>query len=166
MLNRPNSADAVYVLTDGGDNLSRESPSELNRRLAVSSVRVFAVLLYQRLGYRNRIAEELSGPAELAEITQKSGGEILTAAEWQGNHIALSANAEARVKSEETLRRLYQAIVQDSLLEVELPGSLAKNARWELKFSSDARQRWKNARITYPDTLISCDAEVSGSGRN
>jgi len=26
LLNHPSSADAVYVLTDGGDNLSRQSP--------------------------------------------------------------------------------------------------------------------------------------------
>jgi len=166
LLNHPNSADAVYILTDGGDNLSRQSPSEFSRRLAVSSVRVFAILLYQSLGNRNRTTEEANGPAELAEITQKSGGEILTAAEWQGNRVALSANAEARVKSEETLYRLYQAIVRDSLLEVELPATLIKNERWELKLSSAARQRWKKAQITFPDTLISCLEEVSDSGRN
>lgn len=166
MLNHPNSGDAVYVLTDGGDNISRESGSELNRRLAVSSVRVFAILLYQNLGNRSRTPEELNGPTELVDITRKSGGEILTAAEWHGSSIALSANAEARVKSEETLQRLYHAIVQDNLLEVELPSALTKNERWELKLSRDARQRWKNAQITYPDTLVSCNAEVSGSGRN
>jgi hypothetical protein len=166
LLNHPNSADALYVLTDGGDNLSRQSLSEFNRHLAVSSVRVFGVLLYQSLGNRNRTPEEANGPTELAEITRKSGGEVLTAAEWQGNHVALSANAEAKAKSEETLHRLYQAIVQDSLLEIELPGALAKNERWELRFSNDARQRWKNAQITYSDILINCDAEVSGSSRN
>lgn len=166
LLNHPNSADAVYVLSDGGDNLSRESTAEFDLRLAVSSVRVFAVLVYQRLGFRNRTPEELNGPNELVDITRKSGGEILTAAEWQGKSVALSANAEARVKSEETLQRLYHAIVQDSLLEVELPAPLTKNERWELKLSSDARQRWKKAQITYPDTLTNCKAEISGSGRN
>lgn len=165
LLNHPTSADAVYVLTDGRDNLSRENPSDFSRRLAVSSVRVFAVLLYQRLSNRNRTPEEY-GPTELKEITRKSGGEILTAAEWHGKSVALTANAEAKVKSEETLHRLYQAILQDSLLEVELPAPLAKNEHLELKLSNAARQRWKNAQITYPDTLLSCNAEVSGSGRN
>src|SRR5215472_2644573 len=76
-----------------------------SQRLWVSSVRVFAVLLYQRLGYRNRTPEELNGPTELTEIAGKSGGEILTAAEWHGKSVALGANVEAKVKSEETLYR-------------------------------------------------------------
>src|SRR5215467_5407890 len=137
-----------------------------SQRLWVSSVRVFAVLLCQRLGYRNRTPEELNGPTELTEIAGKSGGEILTAAEWHGKSVALSANVEAKVKSEETLYRLYQAILQDSLLEAELPAPLGKNERWALKLSNAARQRWKNAKITYPDTLIRCNAEVSGSSPN
>ncbi len=73
---------------------------------------------------------------------------------------------DAKVRSEETLNRLYQTILQDSLLEVELPFPIARNERWELKLSSAARRQWKNAQITYPDTLISCNAEVFGSGRH
>lgn len=166
LLDRPSSADAVYVMTDGGDNASRQSASELDRRLAVTSVRLFAVLLYPKLGDRRQAPEEVGGPQELAEIAQKSGGEILTGAQWYGKNVALSANAESRVKSEETLHRLYQAIVQNSLLEVELPFPISKNERWELRFSSAARRQWKSAKITYPVTLISCNAEVSGSDHN
>jgi hypothetical protein len=166
LLDHPSSADAVYVLTDGGDNASHQSASELDRRLAVTSVRLFAVLLYQERSNRSRTPEELTGPGELAEITQKSGGEILTAARRYGNGVALSANAESKVNSEETLRRLYQTILEDSLLEVELPFAISKNEYWEIKLSSAARRRWKNVKITYPDTLVSCNAEVSGLGRN
>jgi hypothetical protein len=166
LLDHPTSADAIYVLTDGGDNVSVHKTSDLLQHVAVTSVRIFAVLLYQSLEYRNRTPEETNGPRELAEIAQKSGGEILTAAEWHGGSVALSANAEAKVKSDETLNRLYQVILGDSLLEVELPFPIAKSEHWELKLSSAARRQWKNAQITYPDTLISCNAEVSGSGRN
>jgi hypothetical protein len=166
LLDHPSSADAIYVLTDGGDNASHQSASELERRLAVSSVRLFAVLLVRQEGFGHRTPEEENGPGELAEIAENSGGEILTAAEWHGGSVALSANTEAKVKSDETLNRLYQVILGDSLLEVELPFPIAKNERWELKPSSAARQKWKNAKITYRNTLIGCNAEVSGSGRN
>jgi hypothetical protein len=166
MLDHPTSADAVYVLTDGGDNASHSSVDGLNRRLAVSSVRVFAVLLYRDLPYRNRTPEEEIGPQDLSEIAHKSGGEILTAAEWRGKQVALSANADARVQSAEMLSRLYQTIFQDRLVEVELPFPLRTNEHWELKLSNAARHDWKNVQIIYPDTLIGCNAEVSGSGRN
>jgi len=165
LISSPSSADAVLALTDGGDNASHESMKDLEERLAVTSVRLFAILLY-REGYRNRTPEEVSGPDELSEVARKSGGEILTAAEWRGDHVALSANAGGKVKSEETLNRLYQAILQDNLLEIELPFASRKNVHWELKLSHAAHRKWRNAQIIYPDTLISCDAEVAGTGRN
>jgi VWA domain-containing protein len=166
LLDHPTSADAVYVLTDGGDNASTHSTSDLIRRLAVTPVRIFAVLLYRSAGYRTQTSEEISGPDELSEVALKSGGEILTAAQWHFGRIALSADAERKLKTEETLSRLYQAIMQDSLLEIQLPFPIEKNERWELKLSGAARRQWKGAQITYPTTLTSCNAEVFGSSRN
>lgn len=166
LLDHPSSADAVYVLTDGGDNVSHHSAKELDSRLAVTSVRLFAVLVLKEARYQHLPPEEENGPRELAEIAQKSGGEILTAAEWHGKSVALSANSQARVKSEEVLNRLYQTILRDNLLEIELPVPISKDERWELRLSATARRQWKNAQITYPDTLVGCNAEVFGSGRN
>ncbi len=165
LIDHPSSADAVYVLTDGEDNASHKGAAEVSRRLAVTSVRVFAVILYKPVAYRSRTPEEMSGPAELLEIAQKSGGEILSAAERRGDQVALTADPEGKLKTEETLARLYQTILQDSLLEVELPFSIAKNERWELKLTNAARHQWKNAQITYPGKLISCTSELSSQGR-
>src|SRR5712664_218918 len=165
LLDHPSSADALYVLTDGGDNASKRKAADVTRRLAVTSVRLFAVILHQEGGYRNRTPEELSGPGELSEITGKSGGEILSAAAWHGKQVALSADADAKLKTQETLGRLYQTILEDNLMEIELPFPITKNEHWELKLSEAARQQWKGSQITYPTTLISCNSEVSSSGR-
>ena len=164
LLDHLSSADALYILTDGGDNASKRKPSEVTERLAVTSVRLFAVILHEEGGYRIRTPEELSGPSELSEIAGRSGGEILSAAAWHGKQIALSADADAKLKTQETLGRLYQTILQDNLMEIELPFPLAKNEHWELKLSDAARRHWKGTQITYPTTLISCNSEVSGSG--
>jgi Mg-chelatase subunit ChlD len=166
LLDLPSSADALYVLSDGGDNASKHSVAGVTERLAVTSVRLFVVLLRKSTGYRNRAPEELSGPGELSEITLKSGGEILSAAAWHGKQVALSADSAGKLKSQETLSRLYQAIFQDSLLQVELPFPIPKNEHWELKLSDAARRKWKGAQITYPTTLTSCTAEVFGSARH
>ena len=164
LLDHPTSADAVYVLTDGGDNASDYSTSDLLRRLAVTPVRIFAVLLYRSGGDRTRAPEEISGPEEFSEVALKSGGQILTAAQWHFGRIALSADTEGKLKTEETLSRLYQSIMQDSLLEIELPFPIEKNQRWELKLSDAARRQWKGAQIVYPSILVSCNSEVAGSG--
>lgn len=165
LLDHPSSADALYVLTDGGDNASKSKAGDVTKRLAVTSVRLFAVILHQESGYRNRAPEEQSGPGELSEIAEKSGGEILSAAAWHGKQVALSADPEAKLKTQETLGRLYQTILQENLMEIELPFPIAKNEHWELKLSEAARQQWKSSQVTYPTTLISCNSEVSGSGR-
>lgn len=166
LLDHPSSADALYVLSDGGDNASRRSVADVTQRFAVTSVRLFVVLLRQEVGYRSRTPEELSGPDQLSEIARKSGGEILSAAAWHGKQVALSADPEAKLKSQEALARLYQTILGDNLLEIELPFPNAKNEHWVLQFSDAARRQWKGARITYPTTLVSCNSEVSGSGRH
>ena len=164
LLEHPSSADALYVLTDAGDNASTHSIADVSRRLAVTPVRLFAIVLQQRGGYRTRAPEELSGPDELSQIARKSGGEILSAAEPQGDSVALSANPEGKLKPQEVLSRLYQTILQDRLLEIELPSPIKKNEHWELKFLNSARRQWKGAQIVYPYVLVSCNSEVAGSG--
>jgi hypothetical protein len=77
----------------------------------------------------------------------------------------LTADTEGKLKTEETLSRLYQSIIQDSLLEIELPFPIEKNQAWELKLSDAARRQWKGAQIVYPSILVSCNSEVAGSGR-
>jgi Mg-chelatase subunit ChlD len=159
LLEHPSSADSLYVITDGGDNASKHSVADIRQRLAVTSVRPFAVLLRKEVGYRNLTPEEVTGPEELSEITGNSGGEILTAAAWHGKQIVLSADSEAKLKAQETLARLYQTILGDQLLEIELPFPVAKDERWELKLSDGARHQWKGTHITYPTTLAKCGSE-------
>ena len=163
LLKHPSSADSIYVITDGGDNASKHSVADVRQRLAVSSVRVFAVLLRKDVGYRNLTPEEVIGPEELSEITGKSRGEILTAAAWHGKKMILSADAEAKLKAQETLTRLYQTILGDQLLEIELPSPIAKVERLELKLSDRRRNEWKGAHITYPITMDKCGSEKSSS---
>jgi hypothetical protein len=157
LLGHPSSADALYVLTDGGDNASERSAVEVTQRLAVTSVRLFAVLLRQEGGYHNRPPDE-SDPDELSKMARKSGGEILSAAAWHGKQMALSADSEAKLKSQETLTRLYQTILGDKLLEIELPFPIAKNEEWELRLSDSARRQWKGTHITYPTLLVKCSS--------
>lgn len=159
LLKHPSSADSLYVITDGGDNASKHSVADLRQRLEVSSVRLFAVLLRKDVGYRYLTPEEVSGPEELSELTEKSGGEILTAAAWHGKQMILSASSEAKLKSEEILARLYQTILGDQLLEIELPFPVAKDERLELKPSDRTRHEWRGAHITYPSTLNKCGSE-------
>jgi Mg-chelatase subunit ChlD len=167
LLDHPSSADAIFVLTDGEDNASHLSAAELNRRVAQSSVRIFGIIIRHLPGYQSRTPEMVPAAwEELSEIAQKSGGEILTTVELRSSGIVLSAGRNGQSSGQETLTRLYHTVLQDSLLEVDLPFPIAKSEPWELTLSDAARGRWKDARITYPSTLSSCADEGSGAGSN
>jgi VWA domain-containing protein len=159
LLTQPTSADALYVLTDGGDNASKHDAAYVRQRLAATGVRLFAIVLRPEARPHTQTLEELSGPGDLSDIAVKSGGEILSTAAWHGNQIAMSANAEAKVKSQESLERLYQTIVGDQLLKIELPLPITKDEHLELSLSDTARRQHTATHITYPTTLTKCSPE-------
>ncbi|HTF23429.1 MAG TPA: VWA domain-containing protein [Candidatus Limnocylindria bacterium] len=157
LFDHTSSADAIYVLSDAVENnTATHDFGAVIQRLIAMEVRLFAVLLQREIGYRNKTAEEVLGPEELSEIARKSGGAILSTAEWHNDRVSLSANANGKATTQETLTRLYQAILQRSLLELELPFPLEKNESFQLKLSDSARHQWKGAQIIYSDSLIGC----------
>src|SRR5262249_34034444 len=154
LIEHPTSADAVLVLTDGdGDNASKHKNSALIQSLDASSVRVFSLLASpDQLGYRNRTPEELEGASDFSVLARNSGGEILSSAQLEGEKVILKRSFDAKITTtEEALQRLYQTILHNDLLEIELPGAIAKRERFELKLVGSARARWKNAQLTYPE---------------
>jgi Ca-activated chloride channel homolog len=66
---------AIVVISDGGDNHSRYTQSELKSLLKESDVQVYALGLFNP--YPNRI-EEKRGPLELDEVTSVTGGRVLS----------------------------------------------------------------------------------------
>ena len=65
---------AMVVISDGGDNHSVYTESELKSLLEEADVEVYAVGLFDRFPRRN---EERRGPRDLEELTSVSGGRLL-----------------------------------------------------------------------------------------
>jgi Ca-activated chloride channel family protein len=61
-----NSRRALFVLTDGGDNSSRYTAGEMVNLIRESNVRIFAIGLFERPRFLERIAAESGGRAFLA----------------------------------------------------------------------------------------------------
>jgi hypothetical protein len=162
MLESPSSADAIYVLTDGGDYTeATHGASEVTQPLLATGVRLFAVLLQGESNSMRKTAEEVLGPEQLSQIARKSGGAIFSTAEWHGDRVSLSANPEGKATAQETLMRLYQPILQDSVLEIELSFPVEKNERLELRLSNEARHQWSRAQFIYSDNLAGCGSNSS-----
>jgi len=71
-----NAKRALLILSDGGDNHSRYNENDIKRLVKEADTQLYAVGIYDPLGYRNRTPEELNGPSLLSEITELTGGRV------------------------------------------------------------------------------------------
>ncbi len=69
-----NPRKAVLVLSDGGDNSSRYTQSEIKNLVREADVQVYAIGIFEPRGSRGRTAEELNGPSLLSELAEQTGG--------------------------------------------------------------------------------------------
>jgi Ca-activated chloride channel family protein len=67
---------AMVVISDGGDNHSRYTESELKSLLEEADVEVYAIGMFDRYAQR---PEEKKGPLQLDEVTSVTGGRVLSA---------------------------------------------------------------------------------------
>jgi Ca-activated chloride channel homolog len=68
-----NTKRALLIISDGGDNHSRYSESDIRNYLKETDVQLFAIGLYEPIGERPTHEEE-QGPALLNELTDMTGG--------------------------------------------------------------------------------------------
>lgn len=69
-----NPRKAILILSDGGDNSSRYTESEIRNLVRESDVQIYAIGIFEPAGSRGRTAEELSGPGMLNEMAEQTGG--------------------------------------------------------------------------------------------
>jgi Ca-activated chloride channel family protein len=71
-----NAKRALLILSDGGDNHSRYNENDIKRLVREADTQLYAIGIFDPLGYRNRTLEELHGPSLLSEITELTGGRV------------------------------------------------------------------------------------------
>src|SRR5246500_1806941 len=74
-----NAKRALLILSDGGDNHSRYNESDIKRLVKEADTQLYAIGIFDSLGYRSRTEEELYGPSLLSEITEMTGGRVFAA---------------------------------------------------------------------------------------
>ena len=65
---------ALLVISDGGDNNSRYTESEVKGLVRESEVLIYGIGIFEPSGSRGRSLEELGGPTLLSEIAELTGG--------------------------------------------------------------------------------------------
>ena len=74
-----NPRKAVLIVSDGGDNSSRYTESEIKKLVREADVQVYAIGIFEAIAGRGRTAEELSGPGLLSELSEQTGGQHFAA---------------------------------------------------------------------------------------
>jgi VWFA-related protein len=69
-----NLRKAIVILSDGGDNRSRYTESEIKSAMREADVQVYALGIYDPEGQRKRTREEENGPKLLGELAEQTGG--------------------------------------------------------------------------------------------
>jgi VWFA-related protein len=69
-----NPRKAVLVLSDGGDNSSRYTQSEIKNLVREADVQIYAIGIFEPVSARGRTAEELGGPSLLSRLAEQTGG--------------------------------------------------------------------------------------------
>jgi Ca-activated chloride channel homolog len=69
-----NPRKALLVISDGGDNSSRYTESEIKNAVREADVQIYAIGIFEPIGSRSRTAEEMAGPGLLNDISEQTGG--------------------------------------------------------------------------------------------
>ena len=72
-----NARKALLIISDGGDNSSRYTETEIRNLVRETDVQIFAIGIFEPFSSRGRTAEELNGPGLLNELAQQTGGRHL-----------------------------------------------------------------------------------------
>ncbi|HYL37250.1 MAG TPA: VWA domain-containing protein [Bryobacteraceae bacterium] len=69
-----NPRKAVLIISDGGDNNSRYTESEIKNAVREADVQIYGIGIFEAMSNRGRTPEELAGPGLLNEVAELTGG--------------------------------------------------------------------------------------------
>jgi Ca-activated chloride channel family protein len=69
-----NARKALLIISDGGDNASRYTESDVKRRVRESDVQIYAIGIFPPILSPGRIADDLGGRSILNQLAQLTGG--------------------------------------------------------------------------------------------
>lgn len=154
LLGQPTSADALFVVSDAGENGSRLHFADIKRQLLETRVRVFlARLETAETNHRIRSPEELSGVEDTLTLVEQTGGAGMTLAPHQIN---LGFRTRPTPSVAEGVRMFYGGLFDNDVFEFSSPPPDSKKRELKITLSSVGRDRLGGAQLSYPHQLCSC----------
>lgn len=137
----PQFGDAVYIVSDGGENIRPEERKQVAGELVRHGIRAFAFIVQQPAGGA-RSPEQRTGTPDLADFAKLTGGSWITAVP----NVAWSKSEDAAKDRDWTRAQLQSPYA----LEFQLAASPAKPVK--LKITTSAR----GFEISYPQHIEPC----------
>jgi Ca-activated chloride channel family protein len=69
-----NPRKAILIISDGGDNNSRYTESEIKNAVREADVQIYGIGIFEPVGSRGRTPEEMGGPGMLSQVAELTGG--------------------------------------------------------------------------------------------
>lgn len=152
------SGDAVYLITDGGDNVSQATLVQTEAALLDSGARLFALLFDVPLPAPDddtiAVAQERDGQDSLRKIVEDSGGSVFTIPGLRRQHrrdFEYTYDKENRAKLKVYTKELNDQVNRFWTLELAEP-STNKESRITVEVV-DHEGRRKDVGVTYPRML-------------
>jgi hypothetical protein len=154
----PGYANSIYIITDGGDNESRNRFQQVRDDLVRSGVRLYVTLLTSvRL-----MPDEQSGLIEVAELAKDSGGLVLGPVGGQPfGRVSNGLTKDELRRIAIRLDELYLVMTTNDLMGIELPQSVKKWSKWTLEISKEQKSAHKDWLLAYPQEVAPCVAATS-----
>ena len=159
MLRPMRMGDALFLISDAGDNASRSDPSQSKSVLLSSGVRLFALIMGKDLPYRERTPEEVAGPGGLRDLIKAVGGDGLAFESPEPfprvppyDHVVTVQDRKNMASAAVALGR---EISEFYVVEVKLPEAVDKERDWQLEVVGDIPEK-HHLRVVYPHRLAPC----------
>lgn len=151
-------ANSIYIITDGGDNESRNRFQQVRNDLVSSGVRLYVTLLTS-----NRpMPDEQTGLIEVAELAKATGGLVLGPVGGQPfGKVSYGLTKDELRGIAIRLDELYLAMTTNDTIEIELPQIVKKWSKWSLEISSEKKSAHKDWLVAYPQEVAPCAGTTS-----
>lgn len=154
--------DAIYLISDGDDNASLTSFSDVKTLFLASGVRLFSLITVdERVARGVQLEGEMGFPA-LEELVKTTGGDSieftpgLPAASVNFHPRPLPITAEDREIMSLAAHVFAREIFEFYKLQIKLPETPDKRGNWKLDVVDPLSKKNPRLRVVYPHKLATC----------
>jgi hypothetical protein len=162
MLGDARLGDSIYVISDGGDNLSSSAKEPVAIALTRAGIRMFAAA-FPAGGQLLPSPEETVGRNDLQQVSEDTGGAGFIFSGMYLGHFPSSQRPNVRDKSGQRtqfglrLDEQIRQLVSFYRVNVELPETVDRPHEWKLALAGLSKSQRDNLVLMYPHLLAPCN---------